>query len=253
MDRRAVIGWLGTALLGGCGGGGGGELAAAPAAGSGTAAAPAPAVAAPAAAPVATGVPLSSNIALWGDSLTWGYAPVLQTLEGSRTVYNGGVIGETSMQIADRQTADTEHRDWITVFWYGHNNLKDPAATNLPGDTAQIKADIARSVARLAPGNNRFLVLSVVNQVKPEQMRGGAVYQAIMQLNADLAATYPNNYFDIRSWLVSQYDPSNAEDVANFQADVPPRSLRFDEIHLTLDGSTVLARKMKEVLDARGW
>ncbi|MGZ5179330.1 MAG: SGNH/GDSL hydrolase family protein [Ramlibacter sp.] len=248
MDRRAVIGWMGAVLLSGCGGGGGGGDAPvpapvpAPAAGTGTAA-----------APVAAGVPLSSNIALWGDSLTWGYAPLLQVLEGSRTVYNGGVIGETSMQIADRQTADTEHRDWITVFWYGHNNLKDPALIDLQRDPAQIKADLARSVATLAPGNNRFLVLSVVNQDKDGERRGEPVYQAILQLNAELAATYPNNYFDIRSWMVSQYDPTSAGDVADFQADLPPRSMRFDEIHLTLDGYTRLARKMKDVLDARGW
>lgn len=245
MDRRLVIGWLGTVLLGGCGGGGGGDVAPTPA--------PAPAVGAAPAAPVASSVPLSSNIALWGDSLTWGYAPLLQTLEGSRTVYNGGVIGETSMQIADRQTADTGHRDWITVFWYGHNNLKDPAVIDLQRDPAQVKADLARSVATLAPGNSRFLVLSVVNQAKPGEERGGAVYDAILKLNADLAATYPNNYFDIRSWMVAQYNPADAGDVADFQADIPPRSMRFDEIHLTLDGYTRVAREIKSVLDARGW
>ncbi|WP_427912300.1 SGNH/GDSL hydrolase family protein [Ramlibacter sp. MMS24-I3-19] len=243
MDRRAVVGWLGVALLGGCGGGGGG--------GAGVA----EPVAAPAtsSAPLASNVALSSSIALWGDSLTAGYGPQLQTLEGSRPVFNGGVIGETSMQIADRQVADTAHRDWVTVFWYGHNNLKDPPHIDLQRDPAQVKADIARSVATLAPGNTHFLVLSVVNQDLPGERRGEPVYQAILQLNADLAAAYPNNYVDIRSWLVAQANPNHPDDAASLQADLPARSLRWDEVHLTADGYAVLAKKIKELIDARGW
>lgn len=243
MDRRAVLGWLGATLLAGCGGGGGG---------GGDVAAPAPA-ATGASAPLASSAALSSNIALWGDSLTWGYAPQLQALEGSRPVFNGGVIGDTSMQIAARQLADTDHRDWVSVFWYGQNNLKDPATIDLQRDPAQVKADLASSIAALAPGNTHFLVLSVVNQDKPGERRGEPVYDAILQLNADLAATYPDNYFDIRTWLVNQADPNNPDDAASLQADLPARSLRWDEVHLTLDGYIALAREIKSLIDARGW
>ena len=239
MDRRAVIGWLGAALLGGCGGGGGGG--------------PAPIADGAGSAPVASNVALSSSIAMWGDSLTWGVADQLKALEASKPVFNGGVIGETSMQIVERQLADMAHRDWVTVIWYGHNNLKDPAAIDLQRDPAQVKADIARSVAALAPGNTHFLVLSVVIQDKPGERRGEPVYQAILQLNAELAAAYPNNYFDIRSWLVAQANPNNPDDAASLQADLPARSLRWDEVHLTLDGSIAVAKKIKELLDARGW
>lgn len=238
MDRRAVIGWLGAALLGGCGGGGGG---------------PGPDAGAAASAPLASNAALSSSIALWGDSLTAGYGPPLQALEGTRPVFNGGVIGETSTQIADRQLADAAHRDWVTVFWYGQNNLKDPATIDLQRDPAQVKADIARSVAALAPGNTHFLVLSVVNQDKPGERRGEPVYQAILQLNAELAAAYPNNYFDIRAWLVAQANPNNPDDAASLQADLPARSLRWDEVHLTVDGSTAVARKIADVLASHGW
>jgi lysophospholipase L1-like esterase len=243
MDRRVVLGWLGATLLTGCGGGGGGG--AGPAVDDTTAPA--------AGAPSAAGAAVSPNIALWGDSLTAGYAPQLQALMANRTVFNGGVVGETSTQIADRDLADTAHRDWTTVFWYGHNNLKDPATIDLQRDPAQVKADIARSVATLAPGNTHFLVLSVVNQDKPGERRGEPVYDAILQLNADLAAAYPNNYVDIRSWLVNQYDPANPDDVASFQADLPARSLRWDEVHLTLDGYVTLAKKVQQLIEARGW
>jgi len=238
MDRRVVLGWLGATLLTGCGGGGGGGDSGATGVTS---------------APVASNASLSPNIALWGDSLTWGYAPQVVSLLSGREVFNGGVIGETSTQIADRMVADTAHRDWVSVFWYGHNNLKDPATIDLQRDPAQVKADIARSVAALAPGNTRFLVLSVVNQDKDGERRGDPVYNAILQLNADLAAAYPNNYFDIRSWMVNQADQSKPEDVASFQADLPARSLRWDEVHLTFDGYVAVAKKVRELIASRGW
>jgi lysophospholipase L1-like esterase len=238
IDRRIVLGWLGAALLGGCGGGGGGGGVA----GSGASS-----------APLASSAAVVPNIALWGDSLTSGYGPQLLSLVGGREVFNGGVTGETSMQIADRQVADAAHRNWVSVFWYGHNNLKDPATIDLQRDPAQVKADIARSVATLAPGNTHFLVLSVVNQDKPGERRGEPVYDAILRLNAELAATYPNNYFDIRSWMVNQADPSKPDDVASLQADLPARSLRWDEVHLTLDGYIAVAKKVQEVIASHGW
>lgn len=238
MDRRVVIGWLGAALLGGCGGGGGGGDAAATGA---------------ATSPLAGTAALSPNVALWGDSLTWGYAPQLLTLMAGRQVFNGGIIGETSMQIAARELADTAHRDWVSVFWYGHNNLKDPSTLDPQRDTAQVKADIARSVAALAPGNTHYLVLSVVNQDIPGERRGEPAYDAILQLNADLAAAYPNNYLDIRTWLVNQADPTKPEDAASLSADLPARSLRWDEVHLTVDGSLALARRIKQEIETRGW
>jgi lysophospholipase L1-like esterase len=41
--------------------------------------------------------------------------------------------------------------------------------------------------------------------------------------------------------------------VADAQNDVIPSSLRFDEIHLNNDGSVLVAAKVKEFLDAKGW
>jgi lysophospholipase L1-like esterase len=241
ISRALVV--LALAALAACGGGGGGgdsataSNSAAPEGGGAssdtTAVVPAPTAAA------------SQNIAAWGDSLTPAYARELAILYPGRQVYDGGVIGETSTEIAARQLADTsEHRTWINIFWYGHNNIKDPA---------RIKADIAGSVAALAPGNTRFLVLSVVNEATPEASRGGPEYATVMQLNSELAATYPQNYLDIRTFLVSQYDPSSAQDRIDFGNDVVASSLRFDKIHLNYPGQQLVGRKVKEAIDARGW
>ncbi|MBE7942593.1 SGNH/GDSL hydrolase family protein, partial [Ramlibacter aquaticus] len=198
----------------------------------------------PAPTPAPQAAVLSPDIACWGDSLTPPFAANLQLLVGAREVYNGGVVGETSTQIAARETADTDHRDWISIFWYGANNPTEPD---------QVKADIAASIAALAPGNDRFYVLSVVNVANTDGEPGGIAYADILQLNQDLAKLYPDNYYDIRSYLVSQYNPALPQDVLDHQMDLVPSSLRFDIIHLNNDGSVLVAQKVKELLDAKGW
>jgi lysophospholipase L1-like esterase len=240
MDRRSAL-WIGLgALLDACGGGGGGSIADV----SGTASpAPSPAAAPPPPAPAPIAA-LSPNIACWGDSLTVFVAANLQVLVTGRTVYNGGFVGQTSTFIADQQTADNTMTSWISVFWYGHNNDKDPVT---------IKADIARSIAHLAPGNRAFLVLSLLNQDKDGELKGQAGYDTIIQLNADLAALYPDHYVDVRSLLIASFDPNNPQDLVDVQNDVLPSSLRYDEIHLRNEGSVIVAQRVKDVIAAKGW
>jgi hypothetical protein len=129
------------------------------------------------------------------------------------------------------------------VFWMGNFNSEDPPT---------IKRDIAASVASLAP-NTRFIVLSIMTEAVPEDYKGTAKWQSIVQLNSELAVTYPQNYIDIRSYLVGLYNPNNAQDVADFQHDVVPSSLRNDPAHLNNDGSIAVASKVKEFILAKGW
>jgi len=244
MQRRQAVAWMASVFAAGCGGGGGGSAevtAAAPAPASGPAPGATSTVAAPATAP---GTP---HIAMWGDSLTVPVALELSHVITDRQIFNGGAGGETSMQIAARQAANNAHRDWINIFWYGHNNVLHHPATA----AEEIKRDLAASISRLAPGNSRFLVLSVVNNA--ESPRGSERYRIVTQLNSELAALYPRNYLDIRSFMVAQYDPNNAQHRAEFEQDLPSSSLRFDLIHLTYYGSDLLAKWLKQQLAARGW
>lgn len=248
MRRRHATVWVASMILAGCGGGGGGgDGGAATASSSSGSAEPPPPVPAPSPAPVvAEAPPAVPHIAIWGDSLAVTVGLELSHVIQNRQIFNGGVSGETSQQIAARQAADTQRRDWISLFWYGHNNMtQDPATAG-----AQIKSDLAASIARLAPGT-KFLVLSVVNNA--ESPRGSARYQAVMQLNSELAALYPRNFLDIRSFLVNQYDPSNAQQRAEFEQDLPSSSLRFDLIHFTYFGSDLVAKWLKQQVEARGW
>jgi hypothetical protein len=187
---------------------------------------------------------LSSNIAAWGDSLTRAYAPKLALAYPARTVFNGGVGGESSAQIRVRMVADTEKATWIAVLWYGRNNWQQQAA---------ILRDLALSVESLAAGNERFVVMSVLNGNTPAQRSGGVDYNKFMLLNEAIAAAYPNNYLDIRSYLVSMYDPTKPQDVIDHSYDVVPSSLRTDVVHLTSAGYQLVANRVKQFIDTKGW
>jgi lysophospholipase L1-like esterase len=224
-------------IVAGCGGGGGGAGEGA----VGLAASPPPANAAPAPAAFAG----TSSIALWGDSMIPGIAAAFTYLwEPPRQVFDGGIAGQTSPEITARATADTAHRDWITIFWMGHNNDTDPE---------RIKADIAASVAHLAPGNRRFIVLSVVNKADGSEDRGSPRYNTVMKLNSELAATYGDNFLDIRSFMVAQSDQGNPGQAQEIDKDLPSSKLRFDGIHLTGDGDEVVGRRIIEFIRSKGW
>jgi lysophospholipase L1-like esterase len=180
-------------------------------------------------------------VACWGDSLTQGnqdltgvsYPGVLQQLLGV-PVYNGGVDGQTSTQIAARMLAATNMYGYTDVFWAGRNNYKQP----LPSvPESQVLSDIASMVNALASSPKKFLVLSVPNGDGIWDLKGTQDYNRIMALNSALAATYPNNYLDIRSYLVSQYDPSDLLDVFDHENDVWPASLRAHNLTGSLAAS----------------
>ena len=190
---------------------------------------------------------LCSDIALWGDSLTDGaseipgYAPQLCDLYPSRTVYDGGIAGETSTSILRRVLADRQRRTWVSVFWMGRNNLAEPL---------QVKADIAAAIAHLGD-NSRFLVLSILNSV--DETLGTPRHSTVLELNDGLVATYPGNVLDIRSRLIDHFDPSAPRDVAAHEKDVIPPSLSPDGLHLNVLGCTIVADGVRAFIDAKDW
>jgi lysophospholipase L1-like esterase len=165
------------------------------------------------------------KIAAWGDSFTSGggvtmpefvYPVQLQKISGYE-VYNGGIGGQTSTQIKARMLAAPDKKDYNAIIWVGTNNYWQPQI---------IKADIAEMVAFL--GHKRFLVLSLLND--KNQKKGTMDYITIVKLNNDLKELYPDNYLDIRSYLISLSDGS-AQDEQDRADDVIPSSLRSDGSH----------------------
>lgn len=177
----------------------------------------------------------------WGDSLTRGSGssgsthtyPYLLAAVSRHYVDNYGVGGETSTQIKTRMLADTAKHIYPTIIWAGRNNYTSQAT---------VEADIAAMVAAL--GHTRYLVLSVLNQDTALEYSGGSEYAKIAALNAALSATYGARYVDVRSYLVSLYNPLDAQDVIDHGHDVPPTSLRSDGLHLNDAGYQAVADKV---------
>jgi len=134
------------------------------------------------------------------------------------------------------------HDSWVNVIWMGRNNSYKPD---------EVKTDIAKAVAFLKTNPKQFVVLGITNAAS--EPVGSSQYTTITKLNQDLAATYPNNFIDIRAYLVSQYDPTNAQDITDHANDVVPTSLRRDPLHLNAKGDQVVAKKVAEFIQAKGW
>lgn len=205
----------------------------------------APPPAAGAAQPRRSGRP-SGRVACWGDSLTEGaggkpYPAILgESLPaGRRQVFNCGVGGQKSGQIAERFHAATERSADTAVIWAGRNNY---------GETDAILADIAGMAGSLT--TDRYLVLSVINM--EGEIAGGSAHAAIERLNRELERRHPGHFLDIRRILVDAYDPRSPGDVSDHAADIPPRSLRSDAIHLNTAGYRLVAGRVLTALREYG-
>lgn len=132
--------------------------------------------------------------------------------------------------------------DLINVFWMGQNNFYD---------SARIKSDIENCIATLS--SQKFIVLSILNSGSGNEGIGTAPYNAIQQINTELARAYPNNYLDIRKILVNSYNPGNPLDVLDYNNDVPPSSLRTDADHPNEQGYAIVAQRIADFIAARGW
>ncbi|MEP7000457.1 MAG: GDSL-type esterase/lipase family protein [bacterium] len=184
------------------------------------------------------------DIVGWGDSLIEGGGMLgdVSTLLG-RPIHNNGVGGQTSSQILVRVLADSVYRKNVAIFWMGRNNYANP-------DT--VVSDIAQAVAHLE-GRRHFLVLSVLNGEFDGEAKTGANYDTIIALNARLATAYPSNFLDVRRTLVAAYNPRSVRDSTNAANDIPPASLRGDELHLNDAGNRIVAIDVANAIKTKSW
>jgi lysophospholipase L1-like esterase len=198
-------------------------------------------------APGAVGTP-TYQWAGWGDSLTAGnedgtgvtYPLELQRLTG-RSVFNGGGGGDTSTQIATRMIAATDKYGYCSIIWAGRNNY---------GSQATVLSDVASMVAALTTSPKCFVVLSVLNGNFANEFIGQSNYIQIANLNAALAAAYPGNYLDVRTPLVAAFQSGIPQDVTDHANDIPPSSLRFDNIHMNAAGYRLVAATVAPFINA---
>lgn len=165
------------------------------------------------------------QVAAWGDSFTdYGVDFWQDSLSYWQDIlmYNGGVPGEDAPAIRARMVAAVDKHKWPTIIWAGRNGFTD---------TAAVLSNIAVMVDTLrANRNERFYVVSILNPIGAPIGTGD--YNLIIYLNNRLKALYPNNYIDLRRYLVLKYNPDIPQDVTDFTNDVIPSSLRVDGTHL---------------------
>ncbi|MDB4917570.1 MAG: hypothetical protein JWM95_5214, partial [Gemmatimonadetes bacterium] len=171
---------------------------------------------------------------------------------GGRVDRNRGVSGQTASQIVGRFFADTAPPHDVAIFWLGRNDMGDPGRVGEAAHPDTVKKYLAQAIAALS-GDKRFLVLSVLNGDFPDEQSGQSRYAAIVLLNTDLAAKYPANFIDVRTMLVAAANAAMATDMANQAADVPPASLRFDELHLNDAGHALVGKAVAAFLATRDW
>ena len=179
------------------------------------------------------------HIAAWGDSFTdagYGQYPRMLSQLTGLSVFNGGIGGETSAQTKTRMTADAQKRNWPCVIWSGRND-----SNNQP----QVLASVASMVASL--GHSNYLVIPIFNG--QNEGTGSYAYSQIGPLNSALAKTYGNHYLDVRSYMVSKYDSTKAQDVIDHAANTTPASLRSDFLHPNITGSNLIASYIYAHLD----
>ena len=182
-----------------------------------------------------------TGIHFWGDSMIGAGSPGIVTRAANlhHTAYNGGVGGETSTQVKTRMVADTNHLNRIQVIWAGRNNYTD---------SATVLADIAEMVAKI-PHNN-YVILGVCNGEYTIEYNTGAWYHYFSDINDELATTYPNNFIDIRTILVNAYNPILAQDVIDFDHDIIPYSLRYDNVHTNAAGSSIVYNALVSFMES---
>jgi len=192
----------------------------------------------------------------WRSGFTWSFAGTLAGIDGTLTKASDNTWSFTRTAAGTAAACppgtvfvpatEKPYDSWIQILWSGRNNV----------NTAVVKADTDAMVANLTPQNKQFLILSVFNgQNEPS---GSAGYNNVAAVNAALAAAYPNNYVDLRAWIINSglaaagITPTAADTTAISEDRIPP-SLMVDNLHLTGTGYTIIGTYLASVIRAKGY
>lgn len=86
--------------------------------------------------------------------------------------------------------------------------------------------------------------MSVINRADGTEGPGTTAYDNIAAINAALAATFPNNYLDIRSLIVA---------ASGGTGDAPASGWTSDGLHLNDSGAAFVRDQVNAYLRGKGW
>jgi lysophospholipase L1-like esterase len=207
----------------------------------------------------------STPYVAWGDSLTLStglgvsWEDKLSALAAPwRRYVNKGVSAENAAQIYARMLADTLYLNHIQIIWAGRNNV---ATGTTVVDSAGILSGVASMVALAQARSNKYIVISVTNGniaapgtvLTVDEDLGSSKYTQIVAVNAQLATLYGTHYCDVRTALVARGQFGDANDVADFALDRPPRSLMQDDVHFNTTAQPYIAAAVNAAMVANGY
>lgn len=143
--------------------------------------------------------------------------------------------------------AGAANRDAIQVYWPGHNNADQ--SMNLAAVEAM--SDFCTS--------GKWIVLSILTT--SSQVSGSGGYITRTATNAAMAAAHPDNYIDIRRYLIdwgladAGITPTSEDGTAVAGDTIPPSLLRDgDDQHLNAVGHWLVARQVAQfIIDQEWW
>lgn len=130
------------------------------------------------------------------------------------------------------------------IIWVGRNNVADSGA---------VQRDITAMVGKFT--NPKKLILSVTNMTT--EPSGSTGYNQVIAINNWIAATYPNQYLDVRRWLIDKalaamgLSPTGVDTTAISEDRIPPQLLS-DSTHMTPAASAALGHYIARVWRERG-
>jgi hypothetical protein len=131
------------------------------------------------------------------------------------------------------------------ILWMGRNNSARPH---------EVYADIHAAVEHIKTLNSRFLIVSVTNgdNTTGGETVGNQYYTGTVNLNYLIQKEFPYNFVDVRTALIRAAS-SSTDDQIDRAADVPPGSLRDDNVHFNSAGQQIIAEILADEITARGW
>lgn len=223
------------------------------------------------AAPVGGSIPASGAVEVTGgSSIAWrvdrgwtcvgtlaGVPGTLSRASGSTTLTftrttSGTAVATTgSTFVSD---VGVSHLDSTNILMMGRNDI---GYTSPAGDIVKriVAANIA-CVEALTPAHPRFLILGTLNSTGEYTNSSG--WTQVTESNRILSELYPDNYFDIRNYIVHQsiYDQAltpTADDLVKMSNDAPPPSIMLDGIHYNVATAATIANKIKAILTEKAW
>jgi hypothetical protein len=138
-----------------------------------------------------------------------------------------------------------KHLNDIWILWIGRNSPT----------TSLVMRELNRLVSMLG-SNSKFLCLSLLNN--SSEITGTNGYDNIISINSIIESTYPENYFDMRSYLIANGlkeagIEATEQDLLDISNDVTPESLRSDNLHPNVLCHPVIGRKLADVIRTKGW